>query len=142
MSKNTWGNIIPERYSSIYKNPTPKEMRDFSDQVQDYNFRWAACHLNKVVVVWSPEAEIHERMVDFLKNKGIFPRMSEMHYSHQQAYQSDYIAGYCKVDDSGKMEISHPQEGFDWSDYNRTIDWKFLKKYFTNSRWGYILGDE
>jgi len=142
MSKNTWGSVVPEMYSSIYKNPTSKEMRDFSDQIQDYKFRWAGCHLNKTIAVWAPQADIHERMIDFLKKKGVFPSRAMVHYRSGEAYESDFIAGFCDVNDDGKMVITAPQEGFDWSDYNRTVDWKFLKKYFTNSRWSYILGAE
>ena len=142
MSKNTWGDTISEFYGAIYKNPTPKEMKNFSDQIQDYKFRWAACHLNKTVAVWAPQTEIHERMIDFLKKKGVFPSMSKNHYNPLQAFESDYIGGFCDVNDEGTMVITSPQEGFDWRDYNRTVDWRFLKKYFKNSRWGYILGDK
>jgi len=141
MSKNTWGDQIPEFYGSIYKNPTPKEMKNFMGQIQSNLtrqirfdlFRWTACHLNKTVAVWAAETEIHERMIDFLKKKGVFPSMSVNHYNHLESYKSDYISGFCVVKDDGKMTITKAQEGYDWGDYNRTVDWKFLEKYFTNA---------
>jgi hypothetical protein len=139
LSKNTWGHSVPEHKRAIYKNPTHQEMRQFARDLGDNDLRFAACHLNKTVTVWAPDAEIHEYMIDFLKKKGVFPVRSITPEGRSSAFESDYVAGFAWIHSDGSMEITEPMEAYKWSHYNLSLDWKFLSKYFVN--WKIIFED-
>jgi hypothetical protein len=138
-SKNTWGRVVPEHKRAIYKNPTHQEMRQFARELGDNDLRFAACHLNKTVTVWAPDAEIHEYMMMFLIKKGVYPKKSKIPGSRSEAYQSDYIAGFAHINPDGSMMITEPMEAYRWTHYDLSLDWNFLSKYFKN--WKIIFED-